>query len=564
MLTRSLRTLAALASLGVAATSAAACATEDGPEADGSDSALIDKNQPAMSKARLDAIVARGNIKTLDALPAALPKDFLVNVTLKHGKLREGERGHLVERDVSQSSDPLAPRAIVWDERSGFTVSYNGAAPGQTEGQRLDVLEFDDAAKTFHLSGLQFDGQRAPVYQTDAQIPEASRKCARCHGPSMRPIFSMYPDWPSFYGSDNDELTDTSKEVQALELRDFTAFRRAVDATRAPRYAPLFDRDAIKTLLRGTELYPTFPYRQDTNTAIRAVSRAFAFRPSLRFGILMNRLMAESAGRKITQHQAWDKFGPLFLHGLLECRFQDAGALASTGWADAVKSENGAAPRTVAGGRTLHYRDLLKLFDLEVKDIDIRYSYNHAGYANEDATNKVMEVGYIDGTYWNSYFDGSATIDELLAMQLFTALASKPAFQGLPASLPEPNGLEHKYDHLTERFAFDKNFFQEMDKKSRWIPIPYPRKLTDVHHREGFPQSYASQHTAVCGALEAQLLRGPGATGGGSSGGGSATVCPAGCVASSYCKDHPNASQAVKVGGLPCMKSGAGGCQACR
>lgn len=46
-------------------------------------------------------------------------------------------------------------------------------------------------------------------------------------------------------------------------------------------------------------------------------------------------------------------------------------------------------------------------------------------------------------------------------------------------------------------------------------------------------------------------------------GGGTATSCPASCVASNYCKDHPNAARAVKVDGLPCMVNGAPGCQPC-
>lgn len=556
------RPLFASISLALAALSAAACGASDDPDVDASEDAVIDRNQTPMSKARLDGILAaRPQLKSLDQLPAALPKDFVVNFTLKHGKLRDGERGHLVERDVSQSSDPLAPRVIMWDERSGFTVSYNGGTPGQTEGQRLDVLEFDGATKAFRLSGLEFNGRSAPVYQTDADIAEPGRKCARCHGPTFRPIFSMYPDWPSFYGSDNDELTDTSKEVQAIELRDYRAFTADVATRRLPRYLPLFDRDNVRTQFRGTELYPTFPYRQNTDTAIRAVSRAFAFRPSLRLGILQNRLMAQNAAARIAQHPNASTFGPLFLHGLLECRWSDPSALQNSGWIDRVKTAIGRTPRTVAGGRTLHYRDLLALFGLDVRDIDIRYSYNHSGYENEDATTKVMEVGYIDGEYWNSYFDGSATIDELLAMHVAKALSTS-SVRGLDRHITSPDGLVVKYSRLAERYAFDENFFEEMDRKGTWIPIPYPReRIHDLHHREGYPERFSTQHRALCGALETHLRS---ASPSPQPAPPPAASCPSGCIASTYCKDHPNASQAIKVNGLPCMVSGAGGCQPCR
>jgi hypothetical protein len=543
---------------GLAAALTWAC---NGPEDTSSDEgALIRQGQPPMSKARLEGILAQSpQIKNLDQLPAALPKEFLINLTLKHGRQFEGEHGHLVEHVVSQSSSPSAPRAILWDERSGLSVSYNGGAPGQTEPNRLDVLEFDDAKKDFHLTGLEFNGTTTPVFKTDAEIPEAARKCARCHGEGSRPIFSMYPDWPSFYGSDNDELTDGSKAVQARELAEFKSFKRDVEAQRSPRYLPLFDAANVSAQLRGTQIYPSYPYRQDTNTNLEAISRSFAFRPSLRLGVLMNRLMAQVAARKIEEHANFAKFGGLFLHDLLECRWPSSGALRSSGWLEAVAEANGSTPRTVADGRTLHYRDLLKLFGLKVEDIDIRYSVTHPGYANEDASNKVMEVGYIDDAYWNSYFDGSATVDELVSMHLYQKLAKTPAFRDIDGSIAEPDGLVRKYARRVERFKFDKNFFEEMDRKGTWIPIPYPRaKLDGVHHREGFPASFANQHRALCTKLEGHIERGP------SSGGGTATACPASCVASSFCKDHANAAAALTVNGLPCMLSGQAGCQPCR
>jgi hypothetical protein len=316
----------------------------------------------------------------------------------------------------------------------------------------------------------------------------------------------MYPDWPSFYGSDNDELTDTSKDVQARESSEMKAFKQDVAAKHLPRYVPLFDGANVRAQLRGTEIYPSFPYRPDTKTDIEAVSRAFAFRPSLRFGILMNRLNAQVVTQRIVSHPRFPKFGALFLHELLECRWSSAAALKSSGWLEAVADATGNAPRTVAGGRTLHYRDLLSIFGLRVQDVDIRYSINHSGYANEDASNKVMEVGYIDGAYWNSYFDGSATIDELVSMHLYEKLSQSPELHDIDGTITSPDGLVVKYSRRAERFKFDKNYFEEMDRKGIWIPIPYPQaKLNDVHHREGYPDRFVTQHNALCGKLEQHI-----------------------------------------------------------
>jgi hypothetical protein len=540
----------------------AACAQDD--DASTEDRDLIDKTKGPMTKARVDEILrANPSLVTLDQLPGALPKEYLLNVTLKHGRLFQGEHGHLVESVVSQSSSPSAPRAILWDERSGFAVSYNGGAQGQTEPNRLDTMEFDETAKRFRFAALQFRAPEKPIWQTDADIPEENRKCSRCHGEKTRPIFSMYPDWPSFYGSDNDELSDRRKPVQVREAQEYASFRSSV--ARSPRYLPLFDDANLRTNLRGTALYPEWPYRPNIDTNIEATSRAFAFRPSLRFGVLMNRLMAISAADRIIQHPNFSRFGALFLHDLLECRWPGQDALETTGWLDAVASVNGARPRTVAGAKTLHYRDLLKMFGLEVADIDIRYSHHHPGYANEDATNKVMEVGYIDNAYWNSYFDGSATIDELMSMHLFKRIAADPKFADIAGTIDNPDGLVVKYSRRVERFKFDKNFFEEMDRKGTWIPIPYPlAKLNEVHHREGFPDRFARQHANLCRKLESHLQSAATADVISTTTPPPAGVCPAQCVASEFCKDHPNAASAIKVGGLPCVVTGAGGCQPCR
>jgi hypothetical protein len=498
-----------VAIFGAASVLALACGGGDDAESGTSD--LISPSAEPMSKARLQAILAQHpEVKNLDPLPALLPKEFMINFVLKHGHEIKGVNGHLVETVVSQSASPSAPRAIVWDERSGFATSFNGGGADQTEPNRLDVLEWDDTAKVFHLSGLQFDGANAPAFQTDAEIQEPNRKCAHCHGNQLRPIFSMYPDWPAFYGSENDELTDKTQPVEVQELSMMTAFKRDIASKQLPRYLPLFDANNVKTFLRGTAIYPSYPYRPDTNTNIEAASRAFAFRPSLRFGVLMNRLMAQATTKRVTDHPSFATFGAFYLHELLECRWSSASALQNSGWLAAVARANGATPKTVAGGTTLHYRDLLKIFGLAVPDVDIRYSISHPGFANDDASDKVMEVGYIDGTYWNSYFDGSATIDELVAMQLYSTLKQTPALKDIDGTITDANGLVEKYSKRVERFKFDQNFFQEMDKKSLWIPIPYPQaKLDSVHHREGFPASFANQHKALCTKLEAHLKSGP-------------------------------------------------------
>jgi hypothetical protein len=465
----------------------------------------IDLTKSEMTAEKFDSILALHPEATeLGDVPALLPEEFRLNFVLKHGILRIGERGHLVEKVVSQSSSPTSPRAIVWDERSGMVMSWNGGAPDQLALNRIDLLNFDKEKKVFSLRGADF-----PISEGKAHY--SSEKCTTCHGPDQRPIFGMYPDWPSFYGSDNDELLDMNKASQVAEKKDYDFFLKNIVPS-SERYTSLFNKDNIEKNL-GVSLYDTFPFRQDlggnTDGNLNAISRSFAFRPALRLGILLNRLQSQHVAKRIEDHKNYKQYGPYFLHELLECRWPSNAILSqrnqyakSKNFKAAVAKTLGEELKTISG--TLNYRQLLKLFDLRVNDVDIRYSYNHEGYNNEDANQKVMEIGYVN-SFWNSYFDGSATIDELVSYQLYTNLI-EAGYKSL-AGVIVPDGLEVKYQKRAARYAFDKNFFQEMDRKGKWIPIPYPPQLTDVHHREGYPTRFSDQHKNLCQKLEAIILK---------------------------------------------------------
>lgn len=454
-------------------------------------SAVIDPATEPMSFERVISLLeTHPQVTTLDQVPALLPDDFLMNFVLKHGVKRLGERGHLVETKVSQSADPLAPRAILFDERTGFSISYNGGGAEQTANQRLDILSFESTTKTFSLQQIDFPIQPGHPVATVTD-------CATCHGPDMRPIFSMYPDWPAFYGSDNDELTGPAA-VQKKEAADYKLFLQTV-VPHHPRYSPLYSNERTVHYLKR-KLYPSFPYRPDTSAKPQDVSRAFAFRPELRLGIVYNRLIAQSVAARITKHPRFAEFGPYFLFNLLQCSWPKTSAKPMERWLSRVETALQQKPKTLSGG-LLDYRQNLALFELRVNDVDIRYSYNHEGYKNQDASKKVMEIGYI-GRYFNSYFDGTATIDELLAAALYTDLSAK--FTTLHA-LIKPRGLVAKYQHLVERFKFDQAFFAQMDRLGRWIAVPYPKELATVHHRESFTPALVADHQKLCQALAGTL-----------------------------------------------------------
>lgn len=195
------------------------------------------------------------------------------------------------------------------------------------------------------------------------------------------------------------------------------------------------------------------------------------------------------------------------------------------------------------------YEDLLALLGLNIADIDLRFrhdaddikDFNSArGYSVYDPkgfyeTDSVMDIGYISRKYpmhsvcdnnnlpcrfsyaqsymqgmryFNSYFDGSATTNELMAAQLLLYILSHEAQthssaeirdvqQALRKMITDPSvyfeTLEKKYSHFTERMKLDSQFFDRMDRMSPWIQLPYPPHLLYVHNRESFWTEGAKQ-----------------------------------------------------------------------
>lgn len=447
---------------------------------------VADGSFPEMSDTELNSILERNNVKSLDQLIPLLPKSLRSNFVLKHGMKRKGERGHLIEEKVSQSADPLLPRAIIWDERNAYSLSYNGGGLQQKAGHRLDVLSFDFLKTEFKLKAIDFkDEDLNDIYPP--RIME-SQSCQECHGPHDRPIFSMYPDWPSFYGSDNDEITNSAIGTQALEKRDFVHFKKT--QAEHPRYSPLFETD-IPFENYKLPIWETYPYRQDSSTKAKDVSRSFAFRPGLRLGILYNRLNAQFIFKRMKSNKDYERLAGIVLHSLLQCNLDSS----QVSFKENVLKHFSSEVRWKRKDHLqLDYRQLFTLYGLKLNDVDIRYSYNHPGYTNQDATKNIMAPGYI-GKYFNSYFDGTATIDELLITMLIKDLQVDH-----PGYFEEIKfySLAEKYKHLEDRFKFDESIFRNFDRLGTWFPIPYPKEVFEQHHRELWGKNDATQYRNAC------------------------------------------------------------------
>ena len=462
---------------------------------------FVSDNFISLTEATLDQLIRAQNSIELEQLIPTLPVELRLNFVLKHGIKRVGERGHLIEKKVSQSADPLLPRAILWNESTGFSLSFNGGGATQTAPQRLDVLSFSQDTKTFRLSQVDFPLTEAQINDRAHSVVKADASCAECHGSRQRPIFAMYPDWPAFYGSDNDELNNPKVANQHAELGDYRNFKNNV-ASKHPRYSPLFEETLIQSNY-GIKIWETYPLRPNTSEEARNVSRSFAFRPGLRLGIVYNRLNAQSVFKTMKDHPNYEKFAVLTLHSLLQCNWNASMPKTRAAVSEMVKSVSPTAPQWVGNDSLqLHYHQIWNLYGMKINDVDIRYSYNHEGYANIDSSKRIMEPGYI-GRYFNSYFDGSATIDELIIAKLLTDLT--PKFLSLKNAY-RLRGLTEKYQHLSDRFRYDEKTFRNFDKLGLWFAMPYAKEVFAQQHRESFTTEMKQQHEALC-AKTAEILK---------------------------------------------------------
>lgn len=550
------------------------------------------------------------NTNTLEEAVDKLPQHVKRNLTFKRGTNITkslvgylGPHGHRVSKSNSGSASPTQPRVIVWDEMSGFTASWNSGNPNHRAHDRIDLYDFDFKKKEHRLMAW-FPSDKKKIY--DASFVDSSgSSCIGCHGDVQRPIFPMYPDWPQFYGEFNDEMDGYSDSQNALridlknmandyqpkETKSYFEFLET-EAYTNPRFSTLYDAKASKDI--DNKYYP---YRPDNTTSpFAATSRAFANRPNLRLGVLYNRLTALQTFEKIKKSPVFQKFPDIIFYSLLDCNWDFVENQGQYGRADILgkmvselhknskykginlrgakfKSDElsstekkqffkeGSSYYSVpkfdqVGFRQIPYEDLLKLLDLKIEDLDIRFKHNSSltvdkaglsgkkySYGIYDSkafynTNSVMDIGYVDkkyklnpicdnagtkcdfsydGTYiegmkyFNSYFDGSAAMNELLAAQMLIYLTSdKEKFNSdsdlasvrelLKANIKDPSiyfeTLNKKYSHYTARMELDQDFFDKMDKMSPWIQLPYPPDLLNVHNREAFWSS-TSKTTSI-------------------------------------------------------------------
>ena len=336
------------------------------------------------------------------------------------------------------------PRVIFWDEGSGFAATFSGDPLG-SEHDAIEMFQFDSKTARF-----EFLRQVFPLSKTSTGLPDFSPKreasCLSCHGKDPRPIWAEYPSWSGVFGSDNDLLKAPEKTL----FESFVSY-----AENNLLYGALFPPDIRKG-------WPSYPYREETGP-IAKIRNSATFRPNQRLGQLATRLNAARAMRLIRQSPNYRENIPALLYGFLGC------------------NGNGIQQTPAA---------LTSLAAISLLDLDLRVTFKA-----ESQTIAELAEG-------PSYFDGSASMNELIASKIFEDAVE---FDKSYDEAYFPRGLFNKYKPGPRINMMDMALNIRMDGLGTWIPTPFRTEEVEKKHRELFNEDFRQNWENTCAFVKKRM-----------------------------------------------------------
>lgn len=295
-----------------------------------SQTAILDI-QPDCSerKIQIDEIIAiaeKPEIKTMVQFLGALPKGSLQTFTFVTDT-------RSLQHHLTSEQWPRVLRASA----DGKIVMSFVCNPASQDYGAVEMLHFEDApvARWKSLS-LKFDA-REPKYKNveaatltgvpSARVSRDSSTCLKCHGVGsdrqmLRPIYSSYPTWAGFFGSNDDTLFHGSRE-----LTNYQQFRKT--SAQDPCFQTL---PWPKKVPAGYENYPYHalapqapgknPYR-DQNYIRELKTTNYHLRPNLKFTDTQSHLLAIQLAHNLMRKRDYLRVSPLLAMESLGCQDLD-------------------------------------------------------------------------------------------------------------------------------------------------------------------------------------------------------------------------------------------------
>ena len=367
-----------------------------------------------------DAVPAFG----LDQLRAAIQNSGATTISEIVPILRRnlGSNFTLIHHSESvQTATVLKPRVVFWDEQAGFAVSFNSDDSTERENNSLEMWQFDFSRSRFNFLRQQFPLAKSELGQVQFK-PRAEESCHECHGADPRPIWAEYPKWPGVIGADDDLVKGKDRKI-------YDSFRQLAPTN--SRYLPLF--------AEPTTASPSYPFRDDDKKT-KEIAISATLRPNLRLNLLIARLNARRTVRMMRENPDYRQNIPTLLYGFLGC-------------------DGNGIQRTPL--------ELTELAGINILDLDPRLPYTSRRKAE-------LAQG-------SSYFDGSASMNELLANQIFLdAVRLDPSYGEFYA----PRTLRQKYFRGPLANELDLDIHDKFDQLGLWIPTPFAAQDVKKKHRE--------------------------------------------------------------------------------
>lgn len=340
-----------------------------------------------------------------------------------------------------QQGSKEAPRAILWDETGQFVLTLNGSS-AQRGHDAFEMLQVDPKTDQIHFYKIGFPLKKNFGHSV-AEIQEPA-ECLNCHGRNPRPIWKEYPNWEGVYGSRDDSL-------EGDEKGDYEKFIKT--ARNHPIYSQLFPDG------KSSEWHPLFPYRPDAKASAIRMETGFAYRPNLRLSSFLARMQVRRLTRAIVDTTEFGSKLEGFARAMMGC--------------DGGKDSNAALGFFPELGMTK-------------ADFDLSDPYYASANDRLDFT--------------ASYFDGSATLNEMMTATILAKIGEKNA--AVRAAFYS-RGLMDKYKHASARNQADWSLFQILDQQGRWFALPYMRDpyTRQIQKREFFTGIFRTQFNSVCSAL---------------------------------------------------------------
>lgn len=303
-------------------------------------------------------------------------------------------------------------------------------------GEKAKIIEaFEYSSRDNKIEFLELD------FADAERRFKPNSSCVECHGSNekARPIWKEYPKWEGSIGSDDDVMTSHDQFL----IESFWPEN--------PRIKPLIpNRDEIF----WTSSWPLRPDKQEPNYQSQLLSR-----PNMQFGLFANRITLGLATNKIEGFFKLNSTSP---------NFKD--------YVDFLGS--------VAGcNEILPPNDILKQVDLRLSEMDIR--------------SRIDDEIFLSLSYEQVYFDGSATLWELLLGRLliFFEVDSNLDYSSVMRTLSK------KYPPVSPVNRDLTPWFQFYDQFGSWFPLPFPRPLVESQNREPWSQEKHWNYKGLCEQL---------------------------------------------------------------